>query len=65
MNKYDIDEQFLTEAWAKMRQQLDKELPVHKPWYLNKMWQVTSLAATLLLFTGYYCYKHKGFDLRT
>jgi len=62
MNKYDIDEQFLTEAWAKMRRQLDKQLPVHKPRYFNRMWYVAGLAASLLLFTGYYCYNYENFE---
>lgn len=62
MNKYDIDDQFLTGAWVKMREQLDKELPVQKPWYFNKIWYVTGIAASLLLFTGFYCYNYGNFE---
>lgn len=65
MNKYDIDEQFLNEAWDKMRQQLDSELPLQKPWYYNKMWYAAGLAATLLLFTGLQCLKFKNYNSTT
>jgi len=59
MKKYDIDEQFLNKGWAKMRQRLDSELPLQATWYVNKIWYIAVLAATLLMFTGYQCYKFK------
>lgn len=62
MNNYDINEQFLSEAWDKMQHQLDRELPVQKPWYLNKIWSVVGLAVAILLFTGYQCFKFKNLD---
>lgn len=60
MNKYDIDEQFLNKGWAKMKQRLDSELPLQAPWYINKIWYIAALAASIVLFTSYQCYKLKN-----